>query len=153
LTPQPCDPVSYRRGRFSGRFPADRLYTPNHHWLQEVGPQTWRVGLTSFALRTLGEIVECDFEVEPGLPVQADRIVGWIEGLKALNDLYSAVSGTFLGGNPQLRRQVVLVEQDPFGAGWLYEASGLPHPAAFDARRYTCVLDAEITRLRGETSR
>ena len=54
----------YRRSRFTTRLPRDRRYSPAHYWLFEESPGIWRVGLTKFATRMLGDIVE--FELTCG---------------------------------------------------------------------------------------
>ena len=67
------DALAYDRCRFVTRLPTDRLYTRSHYWLREVEPGLWRVGLTAYGTRLLGEIVEHGFTVQPGTAVDADR--------------------------------------------------------------------------------
>src|SRR4051794_19211096 len=80
--------LPYRRSRFSTELPTDRLYTPSHFWLAEVEAGLWQVGLTRFACRMLGELVEHGFEVKPGEAVEVGQTIGWVEAFKAVADLY-----------------------------------------------------------------
>jgi len=82
------DIVRFKRNHFSTRLPRNRLYCLSHSWLLEHAPGHWRVGLTGFATRMLGEIVEFDFEVSSGGTVAVADVIGWIEGFKALSDVY-----------------------------------------------------------------
>src|SRR6185503_4239046 len=94
------DDIHYRRSRFSTRLLTDRLYTPSHFWVKEHEPGVWRVGLTKFAARMLGDVVDVAFDTAPGTLVQLGDTVGWFEGFKARTDLYSVVAGRFAGPNP-----------------------------------------------------
>ena len=91
---------------------------------RRVGPGRWRVGLTKFATRMLGEMVDHGLEIEPGTPVECGQIIGWVEGFKAISDLFCVADGRFLGSNPALKERMALMTKDPFGAGWVYEVEG-----------------------------
>lgn len=110
----------------------------------------WRVGLTKFAARMLGDVVDIGFDLTAGGEVELGDAVGWFEGFKARSDLYTVVAGTFLGGNPDLVEDVDLIDRDRYGRGWLYEVRGAPDPAACDAAGYAAILDATIDRMRGK---
>jgi glycine cleavage system H protein len=142
--------LHYRRSRFSTRLAGDRWYTPSHFWVMQIDPETWRVGLTKFAARMLGDVVDIGFDARPGAAVQLGDTVGWFECFKARSDLYTVVSGTFVRGNPGLEQDVDAVDRDRYGDGWLYEVRGTPDPAACDAAGYAAILDATIDRLRGK---
>jgi glycine cleavage system H protein len=109
----------------------------------------WRVGFTKFATRMLGELVEFGFEVKTGDRVQVGQIIGWIEGFKAMSDLYCVVEGEFQGGNPELEGKITLIHTDPYGKGWLYLVKGVPEPNSVDAHGYVEILDETITRIQG----
>ena len=68
--------------------------------------ERWRVGFTKFATRMLGEIVEVQFEKQPGDAVASGEIIGSIEGFKAISDIYCVADGRFAGGNPDVARQI-----------------------------------------------
>jgi glycine cleavage system H protein len=142
------DTVYYKRSRFSSRLPTDRLYTPSHCWISQVEPGVWRVGFTKFATRMLGDLVEHGFAVKPGEAVTVGQAIGWLEGFKALTDLYCVVEGEFLGNNPALEQDVTLTDTDPYGQGWLYSVRGTPDPNSLDVQGYTQLLDLTIDKMR-----
>ena len=131
----------------------DRLYTESHFWVKEHEPGVWRVGLTKFAARMLGDVVDVGIDVNAGSTVQLGEAVGWFEGFKALSDLYSVVTGRFAGGNPALEQDVDRIDRDRYGAGWLYAVEGRPDPNARDASGYVRWLDEVIDRMRGHAPR
>ena len=146
----PADDLRYQRAKFSARFPKDRLYSASHFWLQEQGPGTWRIGYTLFALRMLGEPVEIDFEVEAGSEIELGQTIGWLEGFKAVTDLYTPMAGHFAGGNPRLQQSVEVVKTSPYSSGWLYAVEGRPGEDCLDAEGYARFLDRTIDKMLGE---
>lgn len=159
----------YKRSHFVAHLPVGALYTPSHAWLareeEETGSGpagsdqdrgegegegkagTWRVGLTKFATRMLGEIVEIGLQTEPETKVATGQIVGWIEGFKAISDLYCVVDGVFLGKNVLLDASPELVGDEPHTRGWLYRVRGEPGQGAMDVHAYRAVLDATIDKI------
>jgi glycine cleavage system H protein len=125
------------------------LFTPSHFWLMEQGSGLWRIGITKFASRMLGDVVDVGFEAAAGSVVALGDTIGWFEGFKARSDLYTVVAGTFIQGNPVLEQDVDLIDRDRYGGGWLYEVRGTPDGEACDARGYAAVLDTTIDRMRG----
>jgi glycine cleavage system H protein len=143
------DDIHYRRSRFSTRLAGDRLYTASHFWLQQEEPGVWRVGVTKFAARMLGDVVDIGFDVAPGARISLGDTLGWFEGFKARSDLYSVATGTFGGANPDLDADVDVIDRDRYGRGWLYRVHGMPDPDARDAAGYARLLDETIDRMRG----
>lgn len=137
----------YRRSRFTTHLPRDRRYSPAHYWLLEEAAGVWRVGLTKFATRMLGDVVEFDFGVKPGTNVVLGDEIGTIEGLKAVASVFAVGSGAFLGEGSALRADVTRLESDPYGAGWLYRLEGAPGPETVDVEGYAAILDATIDRM------
>lgn len=137
----------YRRSRFTTHLPRDRRYSPAHYWLFEESPGTWRVGLTKFATRMLGDIVEFDFSVPVGTKIGLGDEIGSIEGLKAVTSVFAAGSGTFLGEGERLRADVTLAESDPYGHAWLYRLQGAPGSDTVDVEGYAAILDATIDKM------
>ncbi len=146
--------LRYKRSRFAARLPKHYRYTRAHYWLhreREGGP--WRIGLTTFATRMLGDLVECNLTLTPGDPVAVGQQIGAIEGFKAISDLYAVAEGRFAGANRTLDMDITLVESAPFGDGWLYAVDGAADPESLDVEGYVSVLDATIDRMlaaRGE---
>ena len=143
--------IYYRRSRFSTRLMTDRLYTASHFWVKEHEPGLWRVGLTKFAARMLGDVVDVGIDVNPGSTVQLGEALGWFEGFKARSDLYTVVAGRFVGSNPALEQDVDVIDRDRYGVGWLYAIEGRPDPDARDALGYVQWLDEVIDLMRGHT--
>jgi glycine cleavage system H protein len=137
----------YRRSRFTTHLPRDRRYSPAHYWLLEESSGIWRIGLTKFATRMLGDIVEFELNAAPGTNVEVGDEIGSIEGLKALSTVFAAGSGLLLGEGTSLRRDVTLAESDPYGEGWLYRLQGEPAPDAVDVQGYAAILDETIDRM------
>jgi len=139
--------LHYKRSQFVTQLPVDYLYSPSHAWIARQDADHWRIGLTKFATRMLGEMVDHGFEIEPGTPVEAGQIVGWVEGFKAISDLYCIGRGQFAGGNPVLKEKIALVNKEPYGAGWLYLIKGQPDQKCVDVHAYRDILDAAIERI------
>lgn len=134
--PKEQDLVRFKRSRFVARFPRQYRYSLAHFWLAEEEPGEWRVGLTHFATRMLGEIVEFDVEKPAGETVETGTVIGWIEGMKAVTDLFCVATGELLGMNPEALDDVEKVCKDPYGSGWLYAVRGEPDPETVDVESY-----------------
>jgi len=137
----------YKRSRFATQLPVDYLYSPSHCWIARQEGGLWRVGFTKFAVRMLGEMVDHGFEAEAGAAVAPGAIIGWIEGFKAISDLFCIAEGQFTGGNPALKEQVTVVNEDPYGAGWLYMVRGKPDSRCVDVHGYRQILDKTIDKI------
>ena len=144
---RPEETIQYRRSRFLTRLPSGRLYTLSHQWLEEEEPGIWRVGYTKFATRMLGDLVEFGFNVAPGDRVEVGQTIGWVEGFKAVTDLFCILTGEFAGTNPELEADVTLIDSDPYGKGWVYRVRGEPEPGSVDVRGYIELLDLTIDRM------
>jgi glycine cleavage system H protein len=147
----PSQVILYKRSRFQSRLPKDRLYTPSHFWILEIEQGLFRVGFTRFATRMLGDMVEQGFEVKPGAEIKVGQTIGWLEGFKALTDLFSVIDGQFAGTNLELEQDSTLVDKDPYNKGWLYLARGAPDPNSTDVNGYIGVLDATIDKMQSST--
>ena len=146
----PIDPfLSFERAKFKTRLPLGRLYTAGHMWLRAADDGLWQVGLTRFALRMLGEPVDLDFEVPIGEAVERGQVVGWMEGFKALTELYAPLAGTFAGGNPALEQDIGAVQASTFERGWLFALRGEPGPDCVPAEEYAALLGATIDKMMG----
>jgi len=139
--------IHYQRSRFSTHLPEACLYTPSHAWLEKRENDRWRVGVTKFATRMLGEMVDHAFEAKPESPVECGQIIGWLEGFKAISDIYCVVDGNFLTGNDVLKDQLSLVNKKPYTDGWLYEARGEADDRCIDVHEYMAFLDKAIDKI------
>jgi len=147
MRPEKRQTLHYKRSHFATQLPVDFLYSPSHAWLEQRESGIWRVGLTRFATRMLGEMVDHGFETQPDAAVQTGQIVGWVEGFKAISDVFCTVEGRFAGSNPALKERISMIDKDPYGEGWLYEVAGTPDPACMDVHAYRDVLDKTIDRI------
>jgi glycine cleavage system H protein len=98
----------------SGNVPDDRLYTSEHEWIMPDGT----VGITDFAQDALGDVVFVDLP-EVGRRLEQGAVFGVVESVKSVSDLFSPVTGTVVAVNEALKEKPEVVNQDPYGAGWL----------------------------------
>ena len=98
-------------------FPIDLHYTKDHEWIRLEGDKAI-VGITDFAQRELGDIVYVEVETI-GKQLDAGAVFGTVEAVKTVSDLYLPVSGTITELNPALANSPELVNNDPYGDGWL----------------------------------
>ncbi|KOY18251.1 glycine cleavage system protein GcvH [Paenibacillus xylanivorans] len=99
---------------------SDFLYSEEHEWVQTVGEDTVRIGITEFAQHQLGDIV---FVELPDLEsdVKSEDSIGTIESVKTVSDLFSPVSGTIVAVNDALQDSPELVNNSPYEEGWMIE--------------------------------
>ena len=141
--------IQYRRSKFSTRLLTDRVYTAGHSWLKNEEGDLWRIGLTKFAIRMLGEAVEMDMEINQGDCIETGQVIGWIEGFKAVTDIFAPMTGAFRGSNEQLINDMELLRRDPYGKGWIYSIEGKPDSSCVDVEGYMAVLDRTIDKMMG----
>ena len=98
-------------------FPEDVRYTKEHEWARADGARV-RVGITDFAQDALGDVVYVDLP-ETGATVEAHQPLGEVESTKSVSDVYSPVSGTIVERNPLIEDRPELVNEQPYGDGWL----------------------------------
>ena len=98
-------------------FPSNVKYTKEHEWIRVEGDIAY-VGITDYAQEQLGDIVFVDITTE-GETLEKDEVFGTIEVVKTISDLFLPVSGEVLEQNEALADNPELVNQDPYGKGWL----------------------------------
>jgi len=98
----------------------------------------------------LGEAVEADFEVQPGAVLDLGQVVGWVEGFKAVSDLFTPLAGRFVRGNPDLDAAIASMFERPYDDGWLFEIEGEPGGEIMDAEGYAGFLDVTIDKMLGD---
>jgi glycine cleavage system H protein len=97
--------------------PGDLKYTKEHEWVRVEG-DTGTVGITDYAQDQLGDIVFVDLPAGGKAVKQMDKF-GEIESVKAVSELYSPITGEVLEANPMLADNPQLVNDDPYGEGWM----------------------------------
>ena len=99
-------------------FPKDLRYTKDHEWARLEGKLV-RVGITHHAVDQLGDITIVAVEAKPGTKLEAGKAFGTVESVKAVSDLFAPMSGTLVEVNAALGDKPELVNQEPYGAGWM----------------------------------
>lgn len=110
-------------------YPDELKYTKEHEWARVDGSAVV-VGITYFAQDALGDIVYIDLPA-PGTEVSALQPFGEVESTKSVSDIYSPVSGRIVERNAQLEDSPELVNQDPYGSGWMVRIE-LSNPSELD---------------------
>jgi glycine cleavage system H protein len=98
-------------------IPAELRYTREHEWAKQEGA-TVRVGITHYAQEQLGDVVFVELP-KAGTRVSAHKTFGVVESVKAVSDLFAPVSGEVIEVNAELAKKPELVNQDPYGRGWM----------------------------------
>ncbi|MFW6142753.1 MAG: glycine cleavage system protein GcvH [Desulfovermiculus sp.] len=111
-------------------LPDELAYSKEHEWAQKKG-DVIRVGISDFAQDQLGDIVFVELP-EEGASFDQDEEFGTLESVKAVSEIYMPVGGTITAVNTQLEEKPELVNQDPYGQGWLVEVAPRD-PGQFDA--------------------
>ncbi len=112
-------------------YPADLRYSKEHEWARVEGARA-AVGITQFAADQLGDVVYVDVTLKVGDQVKQFDAFGTVESVKAASDLFTPISGKIVRINDLLKDQPELVNQDPYGQGWMIEVE-LSDPAELDA--------------------
>lgn len=98
-------------------FPENLKYSKDHEWIKVEG-DTALVGITEFAQSELGEIVYVDVTSE-GETIEQNGVFGSVEAVKTVSDLLMPVSGEVLEVNAELEEKPELINEDPYGKGWI----------------------------------
>ena len=99
-------------------YPEDLKYTSEHEWAAVEEGERVRVGITDFAQDALGDVVYVEVP-EEGTEVKAGEPFGEVETTKSVSDIYSPVTGTVVEKNAILSDSPELVNEEPYGQGWL----------------------------------
>jgi len=121
--------------------PDDLKYSREHEWVRIEGGEAV-IGITDFAADELGDIVFLELP-EAGQMVLAGEPLGTIETVKAVEELYSPLSGEVIESNPDLSEQPEKVNADPYGDGWMVRVriAELDENELMDAAAYGEMVD------------
>ena len=127
--------------------PKGLRYTKDHEWLRVEGAEGV-VGITDFAQDALGDVV---FVELPKVGARLDKggVFGVVESNKSVSDLYAPSTGTVVAVNERLRDAPELVNQDPYGEGWMIRMTvdgAVDGPGLLDAAGYAAHVEAERTK-------
>ena len=112
------------------QYPDDRKYSREHEWIAVDG-DTAQVGITDYAQDALGDVVYVQLP-DVGLEVVANASCAEVESTKSVSEIYSPVSGQITAVNEALTETPELLNQDPYGEGWVFTIT-LADPAELDA--------------------
>jgi glycine cleavage system H protein len=115
--------------------PTDLRYTKDHEWVRVEGDEA-TIGITAYAADQLGDIVFVELP-DPGRALEQFAAFGVVESVKAVSDLFAPVSGEVAESNAELGHSPELVNNDPYGAGWMLRVR------LAEADQVTGLLDAE----------
>nr|WP_196874189.1 glycine cleavage system protein GcvH [Nocardioides luteus] len=127
-------------------YPEDLKYTSEHEWLRNPGETegSVRIGITNYAQDALGDIVYVSMPAL-GDTIKAGESCGELESTKSVSDIYAPISGEVVAVNGSLDATPELVNDDPYGGGWLFEvapADPAELESLLDAAAYEASLDA-----------
>ncbi|MCY4170434.1 MAG: glycine cleavage system protein GcvH [Bacteroidetes bacterium] len=113
------------------KIPSNLKYTGDHEWVQvHDDGVTAKIGITDFAQSELGDIVFVELEPE-GQSFEIGEVFGSVEAVKAVSELFLPVTATITRHNPGLEAEPEMVNNDPYGDGWMIEIS-LSDPSEID---------------------
>ncbi len=126
-------------------IPAELRYTSDHEWVREEDDGSLTVGITAHAQEALGDLVFVELPDEGRLS-EAGEACAVVESVKAASDVYAPVAGTVVAINEALEDKPELVNESPYGEGWLFRLEpddprnleGL-----LNAQAYSALLDEE----------
>jgi glycine cleavage system H protein len=127
------------------KIPSDLRYTKSHEWVRALPDGTVEVGITDHAQEALGDLVFVEIP-EEGKTLAAGEACAVVESVKAASDVYSPLAGEVTDGNAELSATPELVNQDPYGNGWLLRLKPADKSALgklMDAAAYTQHLESE----------
>jgi glycine cleavage system H protein len=116
-------------------IPAELKYTKDHEWVKLEGDIA-TIGITEFAQSELGDIVYVEVETV-GETMAQEEVFGSVEAVKTVSDLFLPMSGEIIEFNDALESNPELVNNDPYGAGWMVKVR------VADAAEFAALLDAE----------
>jgi glycine cleavage system H protein len=116
----------------SNNVPSDLQYTKSHEWVRRAQNGALEIGITDHAQSALGDLVFVEVP-DVGRALKAGEACAVVESVKAASDVYSPLAGKVIANNGALSSKPELLNEDPYGAGWLFrlEASGPLDAASF----------------------
>jgi len=134
-------PLIFMMGRSPAFLPTDRRYARNHMWA-DAAEGGWRVGLSAYAVKLLGDLSHLEWSVEVGTPVEARQQIGFVEGSKATSELFAPLAGEVRRINPAVVADPTLLNSNLYDTGWLLVLSaadaGLLSPNEYLAHLEAC---------------
>jgi len=101
------------------RTPEELRYTASHEWIKTEADGTVSIGITDHAQDALGDLVYVELP-KAGAKYAADAACAVVESVKAASDVYAPIAGEVVESNPALEASPELINQDPYGKGWMF---------------------------------
>ena len=118
-------------------IPAELQYSKEHEWIKSEGSNSAKVGITDFAQAALGDIVYIQLP-KVGQEVKAGSVCGEVETTKSVSEIFSPLTGKVIAINSDLEKSPELINQDPYGAGWIAQIEFSAAPGdLLSAEEYT----------------
>jgi glycine cleavage system H protein len=127
------------------KVPGELRYLKSHEWARLEADGTITIGISDHAQQALGDLVFVEAP-EEGRQVTAGEACAVVESVKAASDVYSPVSGQVVASNSELGSKPELINQDPYGEGWIMRIrpeDKAQFAALLDAKAYEAALAAE----------
>jgi len=124
------------------KIPGDLKYVKSHEWVKKLPDGNVLIGITDHAQSALGDLVFVDVP-KAGRKLAANEACAVVESVKAASDVYSPIAGEVLEANATLANTPETLNQDPYGAGWMWKlkpASAADVDALLDAAAYEAFL-------------
>jgi glycine cleavage system H protein len=122
-------------------YPDDVKYNETHQWVRKDG-NVATIGITHYAQDQLGEVVYVDLpQVDDELA--AEEVMGSVESVKSISDLYTPVSGKVVEVNEALIDEPAKINEDPYGAGWMVKID-MANPDEYDSLQTAAEYQAKL---------
>jgi glycine cleavage system H protein len=129
----------------SNNIPADLKYTKSHEWVRQTQNGTLEIGITDHAQSALGDLVFVEVP-DVGRSLSAGESCAVVESVKAASDVYCPLAGKVIANNAALAGKPELLNEDPYGEGWLFRLEPNPSvntPALMSSGAYASFLAEE----------
>ena len=125
------------------KLPDNLKYSKDHEWLRETESGEAYIGVTDFAQSELGDIVFVDIDTQDE-ELNQEEVFGTVEAVKTVSDLFMPISGKVLEINAKLEDEPELINNDPYGDGWIIKISITENnelKSLLDAKEYKELID------------
>ena len=122
------------------KIPENLLYTESHEWFD---PKTKRMGLTDYAQSELGDLVFLQLNVEVGAQVEKSEVIGEIESVKAVSEIYMPLPGKIAEINSEVTENPEVINEDPYGRGWLLQLEPSSEEGLLTPEEYKKQIESE----------
>lgn len=120
--------------------PGNLQYSKDHEWVEDLGGNRFKIGITDYAQGALGDIVYVQLP-KVGDSVTEGSVCGEIESTKSVSELFSPVTGKVIAVNSQLDAAPETLNSDPYGAGWIAEIEvSAPSSELMDSAAYSSLI-------------